>query len=74
MGSFLWFCFGLLLGLGLDFILVLHMIKPLKNRIAKLEAGKKDTQYNLGKYRYPESWERHTPKGSDIIKDQEFNI
>jgi len=38
MGSFLWFCFGLLLGLGLDFILVLHMIKPLKDRIDKLEA------------------------------------
>lgn len=39
MESLLWFCFGLLVGLGLDFILVLHMLKPLKARIDKLEAG-----------------------------------
>ena len=42
MDSILWFLFGLFLGLGLDFILVLHMIKPLKNRIDKLEAETND--------------------------------
>lgn len=39
MSSFLWFLFGLLLGLGLDFLLVLHMLKPLKKRVSDLEAG-----------------------------------
>ena len=42
MDSILWFLLGLFLGLGLDFILVLHMLKPLKNRIDKLEAGSND--------------------------------
>jgi hypothetical protein len=42
MNSLLWFFFGLGLGLALDFILVLHMLKPLKNRIDKLEAGSND--------------------------------
>ena len=42
MDSILWFLLGLFLGLGLDFILVLHMLKPLKNRIDKLEAGNND--------------------------------
>jgi hypothetical protein len=27
------------LGLALDFVLVLHMLKPIKKRIAELEAG-----------------------------------
>jgi hypothetical protein len=39
MNSVLWFLFGLLLGLGLDFILVMHMLKPIKKRIDELEAG-----------------------------------
>ena len=37
MNSLLWFLFGLFLGLGLDFLLVLHMLKPLKDRLDKLE-------------------------------------
>ena len=74
MESLLWFLFGLGIGLFADFILVLMMLKPIKKEIARLEAGNKDIQYNLGKHGYPESWERHTPKGSDIIKDQEFTI
>ena len=37
MNSVFWFLFGLFLGLGLDFILVLHMLKPIKKRINKLE-------------------------------------
>jgi len=41
MNSLIWFLFGLFLGLGLDFILVLHMLKPLKKRISELEAGSK---------------------------------
>lgn len=41
MNSLIWFLFGLFLGLGLDFLLVLHMLKPLKNRISDLEAGSK---------------------------------
>lgn len=32
-----WFLFGLGLGLLLDFVLVLHMLKPIKERISKLE-------------------------------------
>lgn len=39
MNSFLWFFFGLGLGLALDFVLVVHMLKPIKNRIDELEAG-----------------------------------
>ena len=41
MNSLLWFLFGLFLGLGLDFLLVLHMLKPLKKRISDLEAVSK---------------------------------
>jgi len=41
MNSLLWFLFGLFLGLGLDFLLVLHMLKPLKKRISNLEAVSK---------------------------------
>ncbi len=37
MRESLWFLFGLFLGLGLDFILVLHMLKPIKNRLDKLD-------------------------------------
>jgi len=33
----LWFFVGLIVGLALDFVLVLHMLKPLKKRILKLE-------------------------------------
>lgn len=33
----LWFFIGLVVGLALDFVLVLHMLKPLKKRILKLE-------------------------------------
>jgi hypothetical protein len=42
-----WFFVGLGVGLLADFFLVLHMLKPLKATIAKLEAGTKvdDTQY-----------------------------
>jgi len=36
MGVF-WFFVGLVLGLALDFVLVLHMLKPFKERILKLE-------------------------------------
>jgi hypothetical protein len=39
MNSLLWFFFGLGLGLALDFILVVHMLKPIKKRIDELEAG-----------------------------------
>jgi len=38
MNSLLWFFFGLGIGLALDFVLVLHMLKPIKNRIDKLES------------------------------------
>ena len=33
----LWFFIGLVVGLALDFVLVLHMLKPLKKRILELE-------------------------------------
>ena len=33
----LWFFVGLIVGLALDFVLVLHMLKPLKKRILELE-------------------------------------
>ncbi len=33
----LWFFIGLVVGLALDFVLVLHMLKPIKKRIARLE-------------------------------------
>jgi|APGre2960657373_1045057.scaffolds.fasta_scaffold53152_2 hypothetical protein len=33
----LWFLFGLGVGLLADFLLVLHMLKPIKKRISKLE-------------------------------------
>jgi hypothetical protein len=33
----LWFFVGLIVGLVLDFVLVLHMLKPLKKRILELE-------------------------------------
>jgi hypothetical protein len=39
MNSIFWFFFGLALGLALDFFLVLHMLNPIKKRIAELEAG-----------------------------------
>jgi hypothetical protein len=42
MNSLFWFFFGLGLGLALDFVLVLHMLKPIKKRIDKLEAGSND--------------------------------
>lgn len=32
-----WFLFGLGVGLLADFLLVLHMFKPIKKRISKLE-------------------------------------
>jgi len=32
-----WFLFGLGLGLFADFLLVLHMLEPIKKRISKLE-------------------------------------
>jgi len=38
MESILWFLLGLGVGLLADFILVLVMLKPLKDRINKLEA------------------------------------
>ena len=40
----LWFFFGLGVGLLADFLLVLHMLKPIKRRITTLEA--------LESYRY----------------------
>ena len=39
MNSIFWFFFGLALGLALDFFLVLHMLNPIKKRIAELEVG-----------------------------------
>ena len=45
MNSLLWFLFGLFLGLGLDFLLVLHMLKPLKKRISDLEAVSKQMSW-----------------------------
>jgi hypothetical protein len=33
----LWFFVGLIVGLALDFVLVLHMLKPLKKLILELE-------------------------------------
>ncbi len=33
----LWFFVGLVVGLALDFVLVLHMLKPFKKRIVELE-------------------------------------
>jgi hypothetical protein len=39
MNSLLWFFFGLGLGLALDFVLVVHMLKPMKKRIDELAAG-----------------------------------
>ena len=39
MNELIWFCFGLSVGLLADFLLVLHMIKPLKKRIFNLEKG-----------------------------------
>ena len=39
MKSLLWFLFGVVLGLALDFFLVLHMLNPIKKRIAELEVG-----------------------------------
>lgn len=35
----LWFLIGLTVGLLADFVLVLHMLKPLKKRLDKIEAG-----------------------------------
>ena len=35
--SVLWFFFGLGLGLALDWLLVLHMLKPIKRRLNSLE-------------------------------------
>jgi len=35
--EFLWFMLGLVLGLVLDFFLVLHMLRPLRDRIEWLE-------------------------------------
>jgi hypothetical protein len=44
MNSVLWFFFGLGVGLALDFVLVLHMLKPIKERISHLE-----TENNISK-------------------------
>ena len=41
MNEIVWFFIGLGLGLGLDFLLVVHMLKPIKKRISELEAGSK---------------------------------
>jgi hypothetical protein len=36
-----WFFAGLFLGLALDFLLVLHMLSPIKRRISELESKQK---------------------------------
>jgi hypothetical protein len=42
MDSLFWFLSGLFLGLLLDFVLVLHMLRPIKKRISELESLKND--------------------------------
>jgi hypothetical protein len=37
MTQALWFFFGLGLGLALDWVLVMHMLKPIKKRLNSLE-------------------------------------
>ncbi len=40
MNEAVWFFVGLLVGLALDFVLVLHLLKPIKQRISDLEASR----------------------------------